>query len=60
MTMGGVARCGNYPPKSRKEDDELLSAGAVYYFAIDSRQELWQNGVAVSRLRTGKKRYLTT
>jgi hypothetical protein len=28
----------------RKEDDELLSGGAVYDFAIDSRNKVGQNG----------------
>jgi hypothetical protein len=37
-----------------------FTAERLAYFAVDSRQELWQNGADVSRLRTGKKRYLKT
>jgi hypothetical protein len=40
--------------KNRKTDDELLSSGALAYFAIDSRNKTGQNGFAVKPSQDGE------
>ena len=41
-------------PGQRKKDDELLSDGALAYFAVDSRNKVGQNGFAVMPSQDGE------
>jgi hypothetical protein len=41
--------------KNRNKYDELLSAPALAYFAVDSRQRLWQNDDGLAVTGRGRK-----
>jgi hypothetical protein len=40
----------------REKNDELLSAGALAYFAVDSRNKIGQNGFAVMPSQDGEEK----